>query len=80
LKASLNLLTLILVFRPTGTSNGSFGVWIASQWAFKELKSYLSSSMILSQPREDGELFIYLEVANFAVNVVLMWEEKGSRN
>jgi hypothetical protein len=36
--------------------------------------------MILSQPREDGELFIYLEVANFAVNVVLMWEEKGSRN
>ena len=45
-----------------------------------QLKSYLSSSMILSQPREDGELFIYLEVANFAVNVVLMWEEKGSRN
>jgi hypothetical protein len=36
LKASLNLLALILVTRPTGTSNGSCSAWIASNflWVF----------------------------------------------
>jgi len=32
LKASLNLLDLNLVIEPTGTSNGSFGAWIASDF------------------------------------------------
>jgi hypothetical protein len=46
------------------------------QWAFKELKSYLSSLTILSQAREDEELFLHLGVSNLTISVVLIWDEK----
>jgi len=40
LKASLNFLALSLVTGPTGTSNGSFDGWIASQ-TYVSCSSYL---------------------------------------
>ena len=50
--------------------------WIAEcQQAFKDLKAYLSSPLLLSssQPRED--LFLYLAVSAAAVNAALIREE-----
>lgn len=47
------------------------------QKAFEELKAYLSSPKILSQPTENESLFLYLGVSDQTVSVVLVREEKG---
>lgn len=47
------------------------------QRAFEELKIYLSSPKILSQPWENEDLFLYIEVADSAVSSVLVREDDG---
>lgn len=43
--------------------------------AFEELKKYLSSMPLLSQPELSEELFLYLVVSPIAISAVLVWEE-----
>ena len=50
--------------------------WTAKCWqAFEDLKSYLSSSSLLSPSKLEEELFLYLAVSPAAVNVALVREE-----
>ena len=44
---------------------------------FKDIKSYLASRPILSQPDLGEELYMYLAVSNHAVSSVLIRQHKG---
>ena len=43
--------------------------------AFQEIKSYLSNPQILTKPREDAALPLYLAVSDCGLSAVLVWEE-----
>ncbi|XP_075670366.1 uncharacterized protein LOC142640161 [Castanea sativa] len=45
------------------------------QWAFEDLKAYLSSPPLQSPPRPGEELFLYLAVSSIAINAALVREE-----
>jgi len=45
--------------------------------AFTEFKTYLLSLKILSLPKENKSLFLYLRVSNQVVSVVLVRKENG---
>lgn len=45
--------------------------------AFKDLKSYLASPRILSQPEPEEDLYMYLAVSDHAVNLVLIRQQEG---
>lgn len=40
--------------------------------AFKDLKSYLASPLVLSRPELEEDLYLYLVVSNHAVSSVLI--------
>ena len=43
--------------------------------AFKEVKEYLSSTPILSTPKDEEELFLYFVVSEVEVSAILVTEE-----
>lgn len=47
------------------------------QKVFEELKNYLGSPKILSQPVQGEDLYIYLAASDKAISAVLIWEEDG---
>ena len=47
--------------------------------ALKELKNYLSIALILSALEEEKYLFLYLEVLEVVVSVVLLREDNGKQ-
>ena len=57
--------------------------WKDFQWteecvvAFEKLKQYLSSPLILSKPKKEEVLYVYLLVTDYAVSLVLVRNENG---
>ena len=50
--------------------------WIdGCQWAFKDLKVYLTSTPLLSSSKLSEELYLYLAISPYAVNSALIGEE-----
>ena len=45
--------------------------------AFEKLKQYLSSPLILSKPKKEEVLYVYLLVTDYAVSLVLVRNENG---
>ena len=45
--------------------------------AFKDLKAYLASPLILSWPELREDLYMYLAISDHAVISVLIWQHKG---
>ena len=45
--------------------------------AFKDLKAYLASPLILSWPEPREDLYMYLAISDHAVISVLIWQHKG---
>jgi hypothetical protein len=53
--------------------------WITDcQKSFDELKIHLSSSKILSQPRENENLFLYLEMADSTISYVMARKDEDA--
>ncbi|KAK4856809.1 hypothetical protein QYF36_021535 [Acer negundo] len=48
--------------------------------ALQDLKTYLKSPPLLSKPKDNKTLFIYLTVSNTAVNAVLVREEENNQH
>ena len=44
------------------------------QWAFEELKNYLSSSLLPNKPKPDEELHLHLTISSVAISAVLVHE------
>ena len=45
--------------------------------AFEILKQYLSSPPILSRPKKEEVLYVYLSITNYVVSLVLVRNENG---
>ena len=45
--------------------------------AFKDLKAYLASPLILSRPEPGEDLYMYLVISDHVVISVLIWQHKG---
>lgn len=46
-------------------------------WAFQDLKKYLSNPSMLKQPNQGDTLYVYLVVSFFTVSTVLVKEEEA---
>ena len=45
--------------------------------AFQQLKDYLTRPPVMSSPKPDEVLFVYIAVASYAVSLVLIWVDNG---
>ena len=49
----------------------------ACEEALQDLKKYLTSTPLLSKPKDGEQIFIYLAISESAVSAILIREDKG---
>jgi len=54
----------------------AFQWMVECQWAFEDLKAYLTSTLLLSPSKPSEELYLYLVVSLYAVSSALIREEE----
>jgi len=65
------------LFQAIKKAGGTFEWTQSCEEAFQDLKKYLSSPPLLSKPKKDETLYVYLAVSNGAVSAALIREDEG---